>query len=799
MRTDFNPHTGRHDEAPNQVGSPADQPEVVEDAVDLSEDLFREYASVQASWSDSAVKNVELRHNVPFTEAQAQAIRDRGLAPIAIPLWHQIEEQAVAMLCANSPAFSSEGVEESDTDFAALYADIMAHLWRHSKGDSHMRQLVRNEVTEGRGVLYAWADWSTGDDPEIRLTTLDPIEVHPDPNSREKDWSDAAHIIVSRRLSQEQLLRLYPSREAEIRAARSGDVASSYSYTGQAYGTRSRDQGQVIGYGDQQGYSSHDHYLLLERYSAVLVDHVEVSEPAPDGYPKARRTLVLPNDPDHNVVGPRTYESYLQEPTFVIEMATGEVRYVTNDKEVAFYADLYAQYADDLSAMGEGALVPLREQPMPTPDGMAAEPRVTLARLYRRTKGDFVAAGIIEAKAKTLKRVQITCSVGGVALYQYVLPSGQYPIFPFHTQHDRNPYPTSLATKCRPIIEHYNKKQQGIIAKISAAMGNTWWTQQGTLEASGGKEAAENELLNPAPKILEYVGDQPPVQAQPVPLPAELFANQDRLKRDLYDITGYYPSAQGSQGERPDRETWRGTLHHDEAAHRRVRQAINDLHDVLNDAGRFVADMIPFVYTKERIVTIFEPDQGKMRRRRINRVLYDTYGRAIDIVDDAAAVKQDIYVLSGSTLPTSRHARFMGTLEIYQIMASAAGPQAASVLIPDLLRLSETKDWEEKAEQFLQQMDLSARLQQAQEEIKNLRGDLQTREREVYHAKMGERLAKSEHSAVRAEERVKKAAELYSQRAQDKLSDVDQLVAIIDELFPADEQQDSNQMQQAAA
>lgn len=765
-----------------------EQPKAMQDAARLSENLFGEYARQQQTWSEQVILNMEMAENVVFTSAQKQIIEGRGLAPVAIPLWHQIEEQAVAMLCARTPRFQSLGTESSDDTLAALYADFMTHIWRTSSGDGLLRQMVKDEVTTSRGVLYVYPDfYADGGAGEIYLAALDPIEVFPDPASRKKDWSDCAHILVVRQMTREQLERAYPQHAELIGSLKSADGYSggSYGYAGTNYGARAKTEGQVIGYGTQGTNLTGEAYEVVERYSKVRVRHVEVTEPARTS--RGTRRRMLPNDPHHNVVGPVTFEAYAQEPVYEIRYdgigGIGQgpvpVEYAIDDSEVAFYEDLHRRHGDIRS--GNPVLVPIRMGEPEMIGGVAVPAPVLIATLYRRTKLDFLRAGLIEFRERTEERVQVTCSVGQVTLHQYVLPTGTYPLCPFHTQHRRNPYPTAVATLCRPMIEEYNKKQQAIIANMTGAMGQTWWARVGTLDANGGKDAVAQEIANPSAKILEYTGETPPIQAQHYPLAAQFFENQDRLKAQLFETTGFYPVMQGDQSSRPERETWKGTLHYDEASQRRTRQQQNDLYDTLNLAGRVVADLIPFVYRREKRLRLFDPDKQAEVTREVQRRFYNSYGEVVDLMDDASTRRYDLLVESGSTLPENRTARYMAQLELLSILAPMGGA-AAGIILPEILRNAQVPHWEERLAEYYQNADLAAQLQQAQERIKALEGDMQTADRELRNMDRKVEREKVKSTLTRAEEGVKKEAELTRQRLGDQVNEVAQLQSLIDQL-----------------
>ena len=64
--------------------------------------------------------------------------------------------------------------------------------------------------------------------------------------------------------------------------------------------------------------------------------------------------------------------------------------------------------------------------------------------------------------------------------------------------------------------------------------------------------------------------------------------------------------------------------------------------------------------------------------------------------------------------------------------------------------------------------NLQAQLQQAQEELKKMQGDLQTREREVFHANMRAEISEATKPVSEAVSNIKSGAKLEQARQRDK-------------------------------
>ena len=133
--------------------------------------------------------------------------------------------------------------------------------------------------------------------------------------------------------------------------------------------------------------------------------------------------------------------------------------------------------------------------------------------------------------------------------------------------------------------------------------------------------------------------------------------------------------------------------------------------------------MIPHVYTEEKIVRLLKPNH-QIKETTFNQESYETGAR--EIINDLSVGMYDIVMISGSMLPTNRWARS----EYYTGLFEKGILQDASVI----LRESEIQDVEdiiEKQDKLNQAMQY---IQQLEEQMKQLGGQLQSKQREVISA-----------------------------------------------------------------
>ena len=148
---------------------------------------------------------------------------------------------------------------------------------------------------------------------------------------------------------------------------------------------------------------------------------------------------------------------------------------------------------------------------------------------------------------------------------------------------------------------------------------------------------------------------------------------------------------------------------------------------MLTHVGRLISKYIPYVYDKERILRVINP-LGIEKELKINVPVINDYTMAIERMYDVTTAEVDIRVVIGSTRsksPTADLAKDIQLLQagIYdrtQVIMGLQGDVDKSALIT---RMSEIEQ-------------LRMQNQQLSKQLQSLTGDLQTRERELFHTKM---------------------------------------------------------------
>lgn len=723
---DLRAHQERTEE--ESVGGVSTRPDP---AVTLSQELERLYRERQYDWATQAQKLSEFFHNAQFTAEQVEKLGRRGQAAVPINVIYPATEQAVSMLTTNKPRFQATAREDSDTKTAKVIADLMSWIWDHSKGNVHLKQAVYDYYVKGRGVLMAYMDpYEDFGRGEVMLTCVDPLDVYPDPNSKDRYWRDASHVVVSRVFTREQIEAMWPNVVEMGLMQRASASEPDNIYTGGMM----KQQGQHVGAAVDRD-PHHERYKVIERYTKVKVDYKHCLD----------QTTGI-----EKVYLPEEYREMLQEPAAYIDAGQGG-QYITRPSEVE---EVMALYEQGQPVDGEeGARVydaPPQEDPQ---TGQVIDPPpITIVPL---TKLDLVEAGIIACRSVLLDRIQLVISIGGALYYNDFLPISEYPLVPLNNRHDRNPYPMSDVSFVQPMQESLNKLHMQIVANLATGNNQKIIVPRGSVD----RKQIEKELTRAGAAVIEVDYDMgEPKVVGPSPMPAGLFQHFQVLTQMIERELGIFSLMQGDPAAAPS--TYKGTLAMDEFGQRRIRSKLDDIEGSIMQLGKVCVEMIQHVYTEEKVIRLVQPN-GDLAQSTANQPIYDDFGAVIERVNDVSAGSYDLIVVAGSTLPSSRWA----LMEYYMELANVVGP----AMIPEILKKSEIPNWEgiwENVNLINQQQQV---IEQLEQEVKELRGDLQTAERAEVNSRKRVEVEKFKTKLGTASSKAQQATSLYEARLKDQL------------------------------
>ena len=713
--------------------------------VKLTHDLLEEYASARSKWAKQATEDNEFRNGVQWKDEHVKVLRERAQEPVVVNVVHSAVEQAKALLTTNKPRFQSTGRENSDTRTGRIFSELMTWIWDHSNGNSVLKQVVDDYYVKGMGAMYAYydpnKDFGKG---EICLKSINPHDLYIDPASKDPFCQDSAHIIIAKKHMKSQLLLEYPDYAEIIESAVQTNYISPETKT--RFGLH--DEQLTSGVGNDRRIGDEDIELeVMERYTKVKQPYIRAFNP-------------LENEED--ILTAEDFEEYMKRPAVIVTNNDGEQVY-TDDENVKQFMGLYGNtggmyHMVPNPATGEPMMQPGAESPNMMPNSTTVIEPIGYETL--------IEGGTITINNITIDHVEMCCSVGDHQLYMVTLPIEHYPIVTFMNRHNRNPYPISDVRLVKGLQEYINKIRSLIVAHASSSTNVKLLIPRGSMN----KQQLEAEWARAGTAVIEFDPELgQPIVAGPVPLPNELYKNEADAKADIERILGIYALMQGDQGAAP--QTYKGTVALDEFGQRRIKSKKDDIEAGLNQMGKVIIQFIQAYYTGEKTIRLMNPN-ALPTEIAINQDIYDPVtGMFLERLNDVTIGKYDLIVVSGSTLPSNKWARFEYYMQLYQ---------TGLIDQVEVLKQTDVADMEGVLERADQRKQMASQIQQLQAQVKQLSGDLQTAQRESVQDRKRVEVKEFEKKLAKAEAKVEMATTLHNKRSQDELDKLKEAVSEVE-------------------
>jgi len=713
------------------------QHEIHEDVQETKE-LFLHYDTSREPWAQKFQESVHFRAGAQWTKEQQELLESRGQAPIVVNRIHPIVETAKSLLTYNSPQFRSTGREDSDRQTAQVFSDLFQWMWQESNGDNELKQIIDDYYVGGMGVLQAYQDPDKDNGKgEVCIKQLNPLDVYIDPNAKDIYARDAAHIIVANYMTDEYAESVYPEYVDIIKSsAEDPDYYDNKPTTNLA-----AMEGQTFD-GDQED-RAHTKRRYLERYTKEIHTYYNIFEPFSN-----REYVYSKEDTD----------IYRQKMYVRVRKITGEENIIFDHEAVMDIFELieesgpvwhYRMPEDQFDEMGE--LIPQMPIQVPGEEDENSIPGSTII-FIPTTVEELIGIGDITANAVEVPRIKVVVSVGDKLLYHRILPVEDYPIVPIMNIHLRTPYPESDVRLYRPLQEYINKIRSLIIAHASTSTNVKLLIPRGSVD----KRQVEEEWGRAGTSVIEFDAELgAPIVAGPVPLPNELYKNEADAKYDLEYGFGIYELMQGGAQNAPT--TYRGTIVVDEFGQRRIKSRRDDIEGALNQLAKVCIPLMQQLYTEEKVIRLVQPN-GEETEERFNFYKQMETGEVLKY-HDVGVGKYDIVVVSGSTLPTNRMALLNTYMEMFKM---------GLIDQTEVLKKSELVDVEGVLERSGQMQQMAAMIEELQAELKKVKGDLQTADRETVHAKKRLEVEKFSSGLDKISNRADAATSLYQARLNDE-------------------------------
>ena len=314
-------------------------------------------------------------------------------------------------------------------------------------------------------------------------------------------------------------------------------------------------------------------------------------------------------------------------------------------------------------------------------------------------------------------RIKITCCIGQVVLYERILDTDVYPIVPAPNIWTNTPYPMSDIRKNKDFQRFLNKTVSLITSHAQASSGLKLLVPQGSVQDM---EELERDWANPNATIEYDASLGEPHFPQPAPLASSILQLPQMVEKYIDLNMGIFEMMQGNTEVAP--KTSSATMMLEDFGQRRSKSKLRDIEGSLKRLGRVIYNLAKSHYDFKKTFRIVQPNND-LDEYTINKKLYDDKTKELQNIENDISVGQfDVRVIGNSTMPSNKWGEWNVYMEAFQ-----AG------LIDRQEALKKTEIFDKSG--ILQRMDAVEKLQQqlkgAQEQIKKLSGDLQTRDREA--------------------------------------------------------------------
>ena len=335
----------------------------------------------------------------------------------------------------------------------------------------------------------------------------------------------------------------------------------------------------------------------------------------------------------------------------------------------------------------------------------------------------YIAENQVEEEKIFITRVRESFVIGDAMIYDIVLPLEDYPIVPACNEHNGNPYPAGDVRHAKTPQRMLNRTEALLISHATSTASFKLIYEDGAIDPEElEKWFVPNAIIRANPSALREGKIK---ELSPPAISSQLYLEKQRYETDIETVFGAYKFQQGNPAGAVG--TFGEAKILDESSSRKQNWKILPAYDMLTHIGRLVSKYIPYVYDKERILRVINP-LGVEKELKINVPVINDYSMAIERMYDVTTAEVDIRVVVGSTRsksPTADLAKDIQLLQVgiydkAQVIMGLQGDVDKAALIS---RLSEIEQ-------------LKAQNQQLSQQLKGVSGDLQTRERELFHSKM---------------------------------------------------------------
>ena len=666
-------------------------------------------------WRSVSQQGEDFYLNDQLSGEELKSLQEAGMPTFIINRITPVIEMMKYFVTANNPRWQAVGAEGSDSNIAAVHADLADYCWYISNGRSVFAHVIQDALVKGVGFFQVDvepdADRGMG---EVMFKRLDPYDIYVDPMSRDFLFRDAGYIIIKKIIPKKHLKQMFPEHLRKISKSNgSPEVSNSY-YSNRNTAFSDNVIPEDIGDEAYEMTGERDEIIdYYETYEKVKVAFINLNYHVPPD--KEQMQEISKKVEQEMDMFRKELEVKTKEASMALEqqVESGEM---LEERAQLEREKLKIQNQQALEQKQQEITAMLQQQ-----QTKVANVVVTEEEYQEMVKVPAFKKQVIDSVKFYDTRVRLTCTLGNdTVLYEYLLPSTEYPIIPVCYQWTGTPYPVSAVSPMIGKQQEINKSHQLKIHNANLASNLRWMYQEGAVP----EEEWEQYSSSPGALLKYRQGFEAPSPVMPAPLNNAFYGIVKEGKVDLEYISGIYSSMQGDAGTQHD--TYRGLLATDEHGTRRIKAWMQTtVEPSLEHLGKVFKEIAQQTYKANKVFRIVQPDTSETKRIEINVPIYSDYGEAIKKWNDYASARFDVRIVGGSTLPVNRWALMEEYFRWYQ-----------SGLIDDIAMLAETdiRNKEQIVKRKSIYSQLKSQIEALEGEMKDLEGTNETLERQIVQA-----------------------------------------------------------------
>ncbi len=666
-------------------------------------------------WLRDLHKGDDYYEDIQLTAEEVQELKDAGMPTFTTNRMTPVIEIMKYFITSNRPRWQATGWTGDDTKMSSIFDGLFEYSFHLSDGDMQIGQIVLNTLTKSLGWFNVYADpMADRGMGETLFNSIPPDTVYVDPTCRDLMFRDAAFIIVAKNVTKAWLKNHLPQYKVEIEKA-----------TGTPLTTASTDSSNP----------SRDQEITQDAISTESGTH-EIVIPFIETYKKKKvlfYNLFIREIPSTDEIESVQSEARINLEELQIELGIQlqeATKKFSEQVEAGEILESRAKFElQKLERAGQSEYA--KKKAYYDSVFQQMQSNVTNKSIRKSEYDELIKSGSISEDDIMQKipywedRVFKEVSVGtDTLLYDEDTDLMHYPTIPLPFMFNGGPYPISAA---KPMIgkqQQINKANQITIHHATLSSNSPWLIQAGTLT---NEDDWDMNVSMPGGRLeYEYAGpDSMPVRQKPEPLNNAFFSISENGKSEL-EYTAGVPSSLMGLADNPS-ETFRGKMANDEFSTRRLKSWIKTVFEpVLTHVGNVFLDVSQHVYKIHKVFRIVNEEGFK--EYEMNVPIFNDVGDIIGKMFDYETLKFDIRVVSSSTLPTNKEAEEGRWIELQE--------KNITDDIETIKHIGGIDDKEALINRKSIYAQQSNKIESLDEEVKKLKGDLQTSQREVVSAQI---------------------------------------------------------------